>query len=346
MSITANSYGPYDSGAGANITENFWRLMTRWFGGSAVVASYLNQLNPFGDSTGLQAKVDTGGALIRGAYGEWTSGVSILALAAVGGIPGGQSRIDRIIVRNDFVNNLMVLDVLTGTAAASPSPPALTQNSSMYEMLLAEIGNTASGSSAAINNATTTITAGMVMDARWKMNESGVLFQERGPIGAAQANFLFGPGGTIPQNYRILKLHWNIRGATAAGSVALDAQLNRDTGANYNQQIQGFTGTTTQAPSETLAATAGPIATVTAASAGTATDAGEGECTIENFSSATFRKIMRSDFSYAVTTGTGQRQRGVAMVNWESTAAVNELLLFAATGNLDIGSWALMEVDP
>src|SRR5260370_39738956 len=128
MPTNANSYGPYGAGAGANITENFWRLMARWFGQAAVAGKYLNELNPFGDSTGLQAKVDTGAALIRGAYGEWTS-ISIQGLAAVGSIAAGSERYDRLIVRNDVVNNLMQVHVLTGPVCAAPnaSPPALNQ---------------------------------------------------------------------------------------------------------------------------------------------------------------------------------------------------------------------------
>ena len=48
-------------------------------------------------------------------------------------------RIDRVIFRLDEVNRLMEFDVLKGTAASSPTAPALTQGADIYEMCLAEV---------------------------------------------------------------------------------------------------------------------------------------------------------------------------------------------------------------
>lgn len=50
-----------------------------------------------------------------------------------------QDRIDRVVFRLDEANRLMEFDVLTGTPAASPTAPALTQAADVYEMCLAEI---------------------------------------------------------------------------------------------------------------------------------------------------------------------------------------------------------------
>src|SRR5258708_1280840 len=111
MPIAMDLYYPYASGAGANVSETQWRNWAARLSPSAVIARYNNELNPFGDSTGLQVKVDTGAAWIRGEYGESTA-AKTLALAAVGGIAGGSSRIDRIVLRNDFVAKQMILDIL------------------------------------------------------------------------------------------------------------------------------------------------------------------------------------------------------------------------------------------
>jgi hypothetical protein len=224
MPTSANSYGPYDAGAGANITENFWRLFARWFAPSAVVAGYLLELLPFGDSTGLQAKINTGGALVRGAYGEWT-GTTTLGLAAVGGIAGGSERWDRLIVRNDFVNNVMQLDVLTGTSSASPSAvrPALTQTTSMYEMLLADVGPLVS--------TTTTVTAAMVLDGRWKISETGILFYEVAP--SAVSSVTIPAAGSFPAGKKI-RSGWKVRTTSGNSQDLLQMIFNGDAAANYD----------------------------------------------------------------------------------------------------------------
>lgn len=56
-------------------------------------------------------------------------------------------RIDRVIFRLDEVNRLMEFDVLKGTAASSPTAPALTQGADIYEMCLAEVRVPAGASS-------------------------------------------------------------------------------------------------------------------------------------------------------------------------------------------------------
>ncbi|MES2405559.1 MAG: hypothetical protein V4567_14660, partial [Pseudomonadota bacterium] len=50
-------------------------------------------------------------------------------------------RIDRVVLRADFVNNNIVLDVLQGTPAVSPAAPALTQNTSIWEISLAQMSD-------------------------------------------------------------------------------------------------------------------------------------------------------------------------------------------------------------
>ena len=69
MPVNANFYGPYDAGTGANLTEDNWRKMARLWATSGIVAGQLNELNPFGDSTGLQAKVPL--KFIPAGFGNW-----------------------------------------------------------------------------------------------------------------------------------------------------------------------------------------------------------------------------------------------------------------------------------
>lgn len=54
--------------------------------------------------------------------------------------PGAtQNRIDRIVLRLDEVNRLMELAVLKGELASEPTAPAITQNSEVYELCLADV---------------------------------------------------------------------------------------------------------------------------------------------------------------------------------------------------------------
>lgn len=159
MATTLDTYLPFDAGAGANVTEDQWRAMALHFLGSGPLRGEDNEMAPYGDSSGMQVKVKTGKAFVRGHYGENTS-EKILPIAAVGGIAGGQSRLDRVVLRADFVNNRIELDVVAGTPAATGTQvaPALVQSSSMWEISLGTVGP--------LTNATVTIAAGTVTDGR------------------------------------------------------------------------------------------------------------------------------------------------------------------------------------
>ena len=155
MAVSADVYGPYDAGAGANWTEDSWRKMMRHLRLTDGVLRGItaNDLLPFGDSTGMQVKVPTGEAFIRGHWAEVTSQKTLAIATAHASLP----RIDRVIARNDFVGNKIELDVLTGTPNASPVAPSITQNTSMWEIRLAKVSVAAAAS---------TITAANVTDDR------------------------------------------------------------------------------------------------------------------------------------------------------------------------------------
>lgn len=159
MATALDVYYPFDAGAGANITEDQWREMARFWISDGPLAGEDNELLAYGDSSGMQVKVKTGKAFVRGHFGKVTS-EKTLPIAAVGGIAGGSSRLDRVVLRADFTNNRIEVDVVAGTPATTGTQvaPALTQSSTIWEISLATVGP--------LTNATSTIAAGTVTDIR------------------------------------------------------------------------------------------------------------------------------------------------------------------------------------
>lgn len=149
----AQTYFPFDSGQGANITENLWTKMAQHWLSTGVIRSVLSELQVYGDSTGMQAKVRTGAAWIKGHYYESDTEETL----AIGAADSINPRIDRVIIRLDWTANTVQLAVLQGVAAVSPVAPALTQNSSRWEISLAQVR---------VNANVTTIAAGNVTDER------------------------------------------------------------------------------------------------------------------------------------------------------------------------------------
>jgi hypothetical protein len=94
------------------------------------------ELETYSDSTGMNVKVKTGQALVRGHYYENTALETLTISAANISNP----RIDRVILRLDPAANSIVLVVLAGTPASSPTAPAITQtDAGVYEISLARV---------------------------------------------------------------------------------------------------------------------------------------------------------------------------------------------------------------
>ena len=134
------TYFPFDSGAGANVIEAQWGEMARLWLNTGVCrfnrsAIDLNLFEVYGDNSGLQVKVKSGTAWIEGYYVS-SSAEEIVTLATA---DATNPRIDRIILRLDRNANTISLTKLTGTPAASPSAPALTQNTLLWEISLAQV---------------------------------------------------------------------------------------------------------------------------------------------------------------------------------------------------------------
>lgn len=155
MAVDLNSYFPFDSGPGASVAESGWRDMMKHMLGSAsgVIRGFANEFQTIGDSSGMQVKVDAGECWMRGHYGISTSQKTLPISSNASGNP----RIDIAVLRCHFANNNIVVDIVQGTPAASPTAPAVTQNTAMWETKLADV---------AVANGAVTITAGNVTDKR------------------------------------------------------------------------------------------------------------------------------------------------------------------------------------
>lgn len=141
MSVDFTEYFPFATGAGSNVTEAQWRELVGILFPTSVVAASTSGLNALAVSqraAGANMSVDvaTGWAFVKGELGV----LSALQNVAIAANASGNPRIDRVIVRNDFILKKILLDVLTGTPAGSPVAPALTQNTTtMWEISLAAV---------------------------------------------------------------------------------------------------------------------------------------------------------------------------------------------------------------
>ena len=132
MAVIANTYLPFDAGAGSAVAESGWRSMAKhWLASGPLVsgAGGLDALKPTAGA-GLQVLVALGEAWVQGHWASWT-GQSTLT---PGANSSGSTRVDAIVIRADFVDNNVELDLVAGTPGAGL--PALTQSSSIWEILI------------------------------------------------------------------------------------------------------------------------------------------------------------------------------------------------------------------
>ena len=153
MATACDSYAPFDSGAGSNVTEDGWMAMMRRASVTGVMKNVLEELSTVGDSTGMQVKINTGEVWIEGFWGQVASD----RYEPVATSDPTLARLDLVVARLDKTNNQVLTGVITGTPAGSPTVPALTRNSAIYEVPLAVI---------AVAAGAVTVTAANVTDAR------------------------------------------------------------------------------------------------------------------------------------------------------------------------------------
>lgn len=136
------------------------------------VTSYLNQIVGNGvfpvPSNQLQVRASSGMTVIVGAGEGWIDGHKLVNTAdmelTLDNADAILNRIDRIIFYADYNTREMGIEVIKGTAAATPTAPALTRNTSRYEMSLATI---------TVNKQITSITQSMITDTRANSNVCG-----------------------------------------------------------------------------------------------------------------------------------------------------------------------------
>lgn len=101
---------------------------------------------------GLAVSVAAGSAWINGYRYENTDDLNLPLTTANGSNP----RIDRIVVRLSQVSRNIQLAIVDGTPAVTPSAPALTRTSDVYELGIADVLIPAAATSIATNNITDT----------------------------------------------------------------------------------------------------------------------------------------------------------------------------------------------
>lgn len=149
---------PFDAGAGSGVPdEAAWSNMLRsaWRGGEGVIRhsdrTYdLNRLEVYADSTGMRVKVKSGRAQLRG-FHYVSDAEEILTIAAAN---PSNPRIDRVVLHLDTTANTAALEVMAGTAAASPVAVTITNTATQFYLPLAQVRVNAAVSTIAAGNVT------------------------------------------------------------------------------------------------------------------------------------------------------------------------------------------------
>ena len=148
-----------------------WAAYFASFIGNGVIPLPSDQLAvSVGSGEGLSIAVAPGFAFVNGYNYQLTEALELTLATADGSNP----RIDRVVVCWSRSLREMFLAVLTGTPAATPAAPALTQTSDVYELCLADI---------AVARGATELTQSAITDTRgdtdlcgfctWMFSEAG-----------------------------------------------------------------------------------------------------------------------------------------------------------------------------
>lgn len=184
---------------------------------------------------GMRVDVQTGSAWVEGRmidiYQRHTLNIDSNS--------SGNPRIDRIIARLDESSRTLTLEVLKGTAASSPSPPALTRSGGTYELSLAQVY---------VADGATQITTSNITDERFDPTVCGLSIHPALSLSSGEwvevASYVddgtasaFDYTYTLPSEdaacfdeYRIVGYIDDVSG-NAENDIGL--QFNNDTGSNY-----------------------------------------------------------------------------------------------------------------
>lgn len=146
----AQTSWPFDN---VDTTETQFSQWARNIGEGVRVATGTDLL-VYGDSSGMQVKVNIGQSMVRGHYYYNDALVTLPITTANASNP----RIDNVVLELDPSANTILLKVVAGTPAASPVAPTLTQtDAGIWQQLLATV---------TVPAAAATISAGNVTDSR------------------------------------------------------------------------------------------------------------------------------------------------------------------------------------
>ena len=155
---------PFNKNTGRGAQQSQYTRFARYMMLTGVVSAdwphasslVTDELEVYADSSGMQVKVKTGEVAVRGFWAPNTAEQTLAIDAADGSNP----RIDLIVARLENLDTSdadIYLYVKTGTPAATPSAPSLTQTEEIYEISLAQVYVAAS---------VVTINAGDITDLR------------------------------------------------------------------------------------------------------------------------------------------------------------------------------------
>lgn len=127
----ATLLGPQDS---ANFAQAQWQSMFAGLFSNGVIQGQLNSYSTT-TTSGLGISVASGRAMIQGFMAQSDAAVALTAATADPTNP----RIDRAVLHADLSAHTLAVQLLTGSPASSPTPPALTQTSTVWEISLYQV---------------------------------------------------------------------------------------------------------------------------------------------------------------------------------------------------------------
>lgn len=136
-------YFPFESGDGAFITEPRWTDMFTWMRTVGVLSEDSTlatdaelAVNPVSPSVGTQVQVEDGEAFIQGFMFIQTNGPEVIDIPLN---DSGNDRIDLLVLRLDKENDIIEYVLIEGEPDPSPVPPDPIQNSTIWDLPLAEV---------------------------------------------------------------------------------------------------------------------------------------------------------------------------------------------------------------
>lgn len=309
----AEEFFPFD---GTDVFESQWRRMAQYWLATGAVEGELNELEVLQSAPpAMSVRVLSGVGWIKGHYYRTTAAVTVPIADAHASL----DRIDVIVLRADFVGNVVELDVLEGTPDASPVAPTVTQDSTMWEIALAEV---------AVDATVLSITTAKITDVREfsapaSLPRGWVLISDETLTGDEDSTLAtgghdFDVSELAARGYKDVQI---VAEVVSDLDSEASIRLNGDSGGtNYQFSILYGDATTTVESNAAARAVVGGFGG--AASPATSMV----EVTLYSIDDATFYKTYRADCFYRPSSGAPQRTQAAG--TWKSTSAVTSITLY------------------